>query len=698
MKLLLLLFFLMVQFINSEGIIQYPDTEKRPEIFKFHGKELADNYSWLEKSENVDVTKWVETQEEYTSEILKNSKHMEYLTKRFSKLWKYDDEGNEKKVFKGERVFYWKKKKDDNYKVIYTKSNDTAKEKIILNPNTWTDKKTLQYNVPTCDGKLLAYGVSQAGDEAPVLFIKNVETGEIYKDRVKGRKQYLNAWLPDNSGFYYSCNPEEGDVPEGEEFYWGKVYLHILGTDSKNDTFIYGDDKIKERFHGVGITEDNKYLIYYKSSFYKNDVSFKELGSNDEPTIITEGLDARYGVDIYEGKIFITTDKDAPNQQVFVTTVDKPDKKNWKLFLTEQKDKLKYISFVSGKIYAVYSHNVHDVIKIYNIDGKYLRDLKLPTLGSASVWGYWSKEDIYVSFSSFTYPTTAFKYDFEENKLSVYKELPMKIDVSDYQAEQVWYDSKDGTPISMFLITRKDLIKDGNNPVYLTGYGGFNISQIPYFSSFYPVFLELGGMIAIPNLRGGGEYGEEWHKAGMKKNKQNVYDDFIYAAEWLIDNRYTSNKKLAISGGSNGGLLVGAALVQRPDLFKAVLCSVPLLDMVRYHEFGLANIWEKEYGNSEDPEMFEYLLKTSPYHNVNKVNYPATLITCGENDARVDPLHAKKMVAILQENNTANTPIMLRVNRDSGHGGGVTIDSQIRQFSESKAFIMKQLGMSYEKQ
>lgn len=674
---------------------QYPQTVKIPVIDTYHGVEIIDDYRWLEDEENPEVIKWTEEQEKMTHSILDNLPQREFLIKRFNELWRYDDEGVPRKVIDGERIFFWSKKKDDEKWVYNTKENEEAEAVALLNPNEWNAEESLRGTVPSRDGKYLAFGKAHGGDENPIIRVMEVETKRILPDTLLGWKQHVSSWLPDNSGFYYSAKPLKGEVPEGEEEYWNAAYFHQLGTPADQDRKVFSHNEVKEYWHGVYISEDGEYEAYFRSLFNKNEVYFRRTGS-DEPLIpLVTGFDAEYSVDYYEGKILIRTDKDAPMYKVYITDGDKPEREHWREFIPENKnDKLDYITGIDGHIYAVYQHNTYTQAKIYTLEGGYIRDLPFPTIGVGGVSGYWSKPDIWVYFSSFTYPSTTFKYDFDDDSLIVYKEFPVEIDVDDVTAEQVWYESKDGTPVSMFLVHRKDLVKDGNNPTLLTGYGGFNISIKPYFSTTKVVWLEAGGMVAIPNLRGGGEYGREWHEAGMMEKKQNVFDDFIAAAEWLIENDYTNPEKLAISGGSNGGLLVGAVTVQKPGLFKVVNCAVPLLDMVNYHTFGLANIWAEEYGSSDNPDQFEYLYKYSPYHNVvDGTDFPAMLITGSENDARVDPLHARKMVARMQEADPQGEPILLLVRKASGHGGGTTLSMQIEQSAETWAFLMHKLGM-----
>lgn len=673
----------------------YPPTPKIAVHDTLHGVEIVDNYRWLEDAENPDVLAWTDAQEQLSHSILDTLPQRQFLVERFNQLWRYDDESVPERVLKGERIFVWTRKKDDEKWVYNTRDNENSPMRELINPNVWNPDETLDGAVPSRDGKLVAFGKARGGDENPLYRVMVVETGELLSDTLKGWKQSITSWLPDNSGFYYSAKPLKGEVPSGEENYWHAAYFHRLGTPADQDQKVFHHDGVKEYWHSISVTEDGKYEVFNRGLFNKNELFFRPLGSQDALTSLATGFDAEYSPDFIEDKILILTDKEAPLYRVYVTDVSRPERENWKEFLPQdENDKLAYIAGIAGHIYAVYEHNAYTLIKIFSLEGQYLRDLPLPTIGTTNVSGYWSQPDVWVSFSSFAYPSTTFKYDFERDSLIVYRKYPVEIDVENVTAEQVWYTSKDGTPIPMFLIHNKNLQENRANPVLLTGYGGFNISITPYFSTAKVVWLEAGGMVAIPNLRGGGEYGRKWHEAGMLDKKQNVFDDFIAAAQWLIDNGYTFPNKLAISGGSNGGLLVGAATVQRPELFKVVECAVPLLDMVNYHKFGLANIWSEEYGSSDNPEQFKYLYRYSPYHNVvNGTDYPAMVITGSENDARVDPMHARKMVARLQEAAPEGNPILLLIRKSSGHSGGTTISARIEQTAEIWAFLMHELGM-----
>lgn len=675
--------------------MHYPPTERKPVTDQWHGTAVTDAYQWLETSEDAAVVAWTESQEALTHSVVGDLPQRAYITQRLNALWRYDDESRPFPVVEGERLFFWQKRHDAEKRIFYTRAHKEAEPEMLLNPNEWAEVETLAGIAPSRDGKLLAFGTARGGDENPVVRVMDVETGELLPDTLRGWKQYVSSWLPDRSGFFYTAKPLAGEVPAGEEEYWHAVYFHRLGTPPEEDRKVFGHDSVKEYFHGAYVTEDGRYEVYIRSRFSKNEVYFKRTGVAEALTPLATGFDAQYDVTFIGDTILIRTDANASRYEAFVTTADAPEREHWRSFISaHESDTLAGLSAIAGHIYATYQHNAHTLVKIYSLAGEYLRDLPFPTIGSGGVSGYWSKDEVWVNFSSFTYPPTVFTYDFDADALAVYKEFPVAVDVENYTSEQVWYESKDGTPVSMFLIQRTDLVRNGENPVLLTGYGGFNLSRTPGFVSTYVIWLECGGAIAIPNLRGGGEYGRAWHEAGMLARKQNVFDDFIAAAEWLIEKEYTRPERLAISGGSNGGLLVGAATVQRPELFQVVNCAVPLLDMLRYHKFGLANIWTEEYGSADEPDQFPYLYAYSPYHNVvDGTHYPAMLITAGENDARVDPMHARKMVARLQAASASDEPILLLVRKESGHGGGTTISTQIEQTTDVWAFLMDKLGM-----
>jgi prolyl oligopeptidase len=672
-----------------------PQAPKKADLYVLHGTPVEDPYLWLEKGDDPAVKAWTAGQEQATRAFLDPLPQRDWLKMRFAKLWRYDDTRPPVPVLKGDRVFFWTKKASDEHWVYWTREREGAEAVMLIDPNAWGPHDTLDLTEESPDGSLVAFGRAQKGDENPIIRVMETATKRILPDTLRGWRQGGVSWLHDNSGFYYACQPLKGEVPEGEENYWYSVWFHKLGTPASADVKVFADDKVKEYWHAAGVAEDGEHVLFYKGMYYKNDLYLSRAGSAEPPKPIVTGMEAQYSADLADGRLFIWTDRDAPLGTVWTAPADDPARANWRPLIPETGDKLEGFQLIGGRLYAHYLRNASTLIRVFDLDGKFLRDLPLPGIGSASINGYFSKPEVRLGFSSFTTPSHTYRYDFDRDALTLIHRTPIDLDTSGNTVEQVWYDSRDGTRVSMFLVRRKDLVRDGGVPVLLTGYGGFDVSLTPSFSTAYAVWLEAGGMVAIPNLRGGGEYGKAWHEAGMLGRKQNVFDDFIAAAEWLIANGYTIPKRLAISGGSNGGLLVGAALVQRPDLFRAVACGVPLLDMLRYHKYGYANVWAEEYGSADDPKAFEWLRAYSPYHNVKDgVKYPATLIVGSEDDARVDPLHARKMAARLQEADAGGGPILLSVRSASGHGGGTTITTQIEQESDEWAFLMDALGMS----
>ncbi|GBE29720.1 prolyl endopeptidase [bacterium BMS3Bbin04] len=692
----LFLLLMLVTIVGCSTGNNYPPTKMVPVTNDYHGTSITDNYRWLEDSGDPEVQAWVDAQNEYTTSIIANYPEKTWLEGRFNELWRYDDETVPRRSSIGERLHYSMKLKEDDKWRVMTKADENAEAVEVLNPNEWDENEALNGKVWSRDGKYLAYGVANGGDENPRVRIMEVSSDKLLPDTLRGTKQYVTSWMPDNSGFYYSAKPYMGEVPEGEEEYYHSAWYHKLGTPGAQDVKVFWNDEVKEYWHSVYISEDGEWIFYERSLFNSNDVYYRSITSREgsQQPLVT-GQSAQYSVDAIDGRLYVTTDKDAPMWTVYTASMRNPVESEWTTFIPEREDaKLESLGMIDGRFYATYLQNAHTVIQIFNTDGELLRDLALPTMGTASVSGNYNQPNVWVRFSSYAYPSTTFKYDFTGDKLTVYREFPLEVDTDNMMVEQVWYPSRDGTRVSMFIVRTKDMKMNGSTPAFLTGYGGFNISMEPYFSTTYLTFLEAGGMVAIPNLRGGGEYGREWHEAGMLENKQNVFDDFIAAAEYLIDNKYTSSDRLGIMGGSNGGLLVGAVAVQRPELFKAVYCAVPLLDMVNYHTFGLANIWAEEYGSSDDPEQFEYLYAYSPYHNViDETSYPAMIVTGSANDARVDPLHARKFVARLRQADPDGAPILLLEHKDSGHGGGVGISKQIEQRAMLYGFVMHEIGL-----
>jgi prolyl oligopeptidase len=674
----------------------YPETKKVEVVETLHGVAIQDDYRWLEDNKDPEVLAWDKAQNEFTDRYISQIPFRNKIRDRLLGFMKIDEMSIPQKVLDGERILQYKKNADDEKWILYTQKDANSPLEVLIDPNKWAADETLGFYSASRNGKLLCYGVSKGGNEAPVLKVMEIESGKVLSDEVQGWKQHIYDWDPDGKGFYYVACPLKGEVPEGEEYYWQSVYHHKLGTDKIEDVKCFFDTEVKENWWGAYYSEDGKYLIVTKGKFYKNCVYFKKRGE-DKLNVLEDSFDAEYSAEFFNDKIFITTNKDAPNRKICVTDADNCGKANWKVIVPEKDQNIEDSRIINGLLYVTYLKNACSLIQIYDLDGKYIKDVCLPDVGSASVWGRQKNSDIWLWFSSFTLPSGIFKYDAEAGRATQYFMPNLDFRFFDYETEQVWYQSKDGTKVSMFLIKKKDSKPDKNTPCYMYAYGGFNVSITPAFASSYAVWLESGGIVAVPNLRGGGEYGEEWHKAGMFEKKQNVFDDYIAAAEWLIAKDYTCSEKLVMTGGSNGGLLTGAMITQRPDLMKAIYCGVPLLDMIRYHKSMIANIWKEEYGSADDPDQFKYILKYSPYHNVRHgVKYPAIIVTAGINDARVDPYHARKFTAALQEANSSDAPILLQVQQSSGHGGGTQLSIIAGQSADKMAFLMVQVGMEYD--
>ena len=662
---------------KADGIAPAPPTKIIPETNVYHGVTLVDDYAWMEDNTRPDVQEWTKAQNERFYEYADKLPATAYLEKELKRLWRYADQTVPTEVYDGKRLYFSKKGVDDTKWILMTKENADAPEKVVLDPNKWDKDDYLAFASRSRDGRYVAYGIGHAGDENPVIHVLDVENEMELPDRVRGWKQGVSCWKKDNSGFYYSCKPLKGTVPEGEEFYWHAVYFHKLGTSAEEDKLIFNSETEREKWHGVDLSDDEKYMLYYRGNFGSADIWLKKNVEGAELVPVVIGKEANFDVAMVENKLFIRTNLDAPRFMVYVADMEKPGFDDWQVFLPESEDKLEGLSFIDGHIYAEYLSGIETVIKIYDLDGTFIRNMTLPaSFCSAGVSGYWHKGPVKLNCSSYLIPNTTYAYNVDDDKLTVLKEFPVKYELDNCAVTQVFYPSKDGTKIPMTIIYPKDRERDGSCPCILDGYGGFNVSLRPGFIGSNSLWVQNGGVFAIANLRGGGEYGEKWHKAGMRENKQNVFDDFIAA----------------------GGLLVGACAVQRPDLYKAVRCGVPLLDMIKYHKFRIANIWSEEYGTSDFKEQFEYLLKYSPYQNIKKgVKYPDMLITGGENDARVDPMHVRKMGAKLQADSTGG-PVFPVVYPDAGHGSSVDFDSRVKQYAREGAFMYDRLGLEITKE
>lgn len=675
----------------------YPVSKIVDVVDTLHGVAVPDPYRWLEDTDDPDVQTWTDAQNLLTRSYLDKIPDRARILSRLEETWNYPTQTLLKKC--KDRYFILKNKGLQNHYVLYTRRNLDGVETVVIDPNAWSEDGTsaMDWWVPSDDGSFIAYGKSESGAERGILHIKNVLTGKELADTIPHTRYPNVSWLKDNSGFFYTRFPAPGTVPDGDENYYDKTYFHKLGDDWANDKLYYSRADIKELGYGCQLSTDDRYLILYDyfGSSRTNEVRFIDLKTNSKPVEVVSGFH-----DYYEGiaignMLYIRTNEDAPNYRIIAVDLRKPAHKYWKEIVPETEDLLESYDIINNTLIVKYLHNAYTQVKTFNLLGIPLNEIELPTLGT--VYGFsgrWDNDEMYLNFTSFIYPTTHYRYDFETNKLSEFYRYPVKVNTDGYETKQIWYNSKDGTRVSMFIVHKAGLALDGTNPAYLYGYGGFTSNMKPYFSSSRFIWLENGGVFCLPNLRGGAEYGEKWHKGGILENKQNTFDDYISAAKWLIDNGYTSPEKLAISGGSNGGLLVGAVAVQRPDLFKAVLCGAPLLDMLRYHNFLMARYWVSEYGSSDDPEQFKYIYAYSPYHNVKQdVAYPAMLFRAGESDSRVHPLHARKMTAALQTATSSDAPILIYVERKTGHGQGMPTNMRLQEAADDYAFLFWQLSM-----
>jgi prolyl oligopeptidase len=559
----------------------------------------------------------------------------------------------------------------------------------------------LDWWAPSEDGKFVAYGTSPSGSEDSTLHVIETATGKLLPDAIPRARAASIAWKLDNSGFFYTRYPKKGEVAEGQDVYNRHVFYHVLGSDPAKDPLIFGEGRDPEDWPNVDLSNDGRWLlISVEQGWTKSELFLQDLNAGTPPVRITEGKNFLYGGQIYNGKLFITTNEDAPRYRVFVADASAATRSNWKEIIAQNDAVLQGAAVVNGLLLGQYEKNASSQLKLFATDGKPIGDVKLPSIGTVfGLGGKWNRKEVFFAFHSFTVPDSIFQIDLATRGTDLWSKVNAPgIDPEKYDVKQVWFNSKDGTRVPMFVLHKKGLALNGKNPTLLTGYGGFNISLTPEFYGDRYLWLEHGGVYAVANLRGGAEFGEDWHRAGMLGKKQNVFDDFIAAGEYLISQKYTDKDHLAIRGGSNGGLLMGAALTQRPDLFRAVVCQVPLLDMLRYQNFQIAKLWVPEYGSSDDPEQFKWIYAYSPYHHVKAgTEYPSILFMTADTDTRVDPMHAKKMAALMQaeaaNGRSRERPILLRVDTKAGHGAGKPIAKQIDDWTDIYSFLFWQLEM-----
>lgn len=679
--------------------IEYPETRKDDVVEDYHGTKIADPYRWLEDDDSEETEDWVKRQNAVTEAYLSEIPFIDDLKSRYEELWDYEKFSAPFK--EGDHYYYFKNDGLQNQSVIYTTDDLSEEGEVFLDPNTFSDDGTASLGSMSFnkDGSKVAYLVSEGGSDWRTAYVMDVATKEKTDDVINWAKFTGIAWAGD--GFYYSRYPapKEGkELSAANEFH--TLYYHKLGTDQREDKEIYVDKDHPQRNVGAETTEDGRFLLVSTTeSTSGNMLRFQDVNSNGALTTVTKDFNYDFNVIDNDGdKLLVLTNYDAPNQRLISIDTKNPSEKNWKDVIPQSEDALRDVAIVDGKLFANYLHDAASKIKVYDMKGKFIQDLELPGIGTVGgVSGKKSDKEGFYSFTSFINPTTIYKLDAETLTSEVYKSPEVDFNSDDYETKQVWYSSKDGTKVPMFITMKKGTKLNGNNPTLLYGYGGFDIPITPGFSLTRLPLLEHGGVYAVANIRGGGEFGSEWHKSGTKERKQNVFDDFIAAAEYLIENGYTSSEKLAVEGRSNGGLLIGACMTQRPDLYKVAFPHVGVLDMLRYHEFTIGWAWASDYGRSDDPEAFKYLIKYSPLHNVKAVDYPSTLVMTADHDDRVVPAHSFKFISELQDKHTGDDPVLIRIETSAGHGSGKPTSKQIEAAAETVGFMLYEMGETYKK-
>jgi prolyl oligopeptidase len=678
----------------------YPAARVQDVSDQIFGQSVRDPYRWLEDAKWPEVQAWITAEDDLGRAALAKLPGRDAIAARLRELLYVETVTPPN--HRGNRFFYTRRRADQEKAVIYFREGERGKEQVLLDPNALSPDGSISVHgwVPTLNGKSIAYSLHKNNADYGTLHVMNVATRKVSNVDVIENVRGPGSWTPKGDGFYYSYYPEDPNVAAADRYGESVVRFHQLGTDPQKDAVVREKTGDPKRSMGAWLSRDGHWLLLSISKgTHSNDVYYRDMRKHDRTWLPLAVSDERkeFDVSAWKDRFYIHTNDGAKNWRVYKVDANHPERANWKEIIPEDKEAvLERVSVVANKLSLVYLRDVKSEIELRTLDGAPVRKVPLPGIGSSSgILGDPEQDDAYFTFSSFTHPPDIYKTSVKTGTTSVWFSLKVPIDPTPYEIEQLWFASKDRTKVPMFVVHRKDMPKEGSTPFILTGYGGFNIPMLPAFSAGLYPWLEAGGGYAVANMRGGGEFGEAWHEAGMLAQKQNAFDDFIGAAEHLIKSGYTRPERLAIRGGSNGGLLVGAAMTQRPDLFRAVICQVPLLDMVRYHLFGLGKLWISEYGSPEQEADFKTLYAYSPYHHVVPgTPYPAVLMLSADSDDRVDPVHARKMVAALQAATSSDRPIWMRVERNASHGGADLVKQSVEQGADIYAFLMHELGVA----
>ncbi|MCR5471256.1 MAG: prolyl oligopeptidase family serine peptidase [Prevotella sp.] len=686
--------------VQAQCSMQYPQTEKDNTVDEYFGVKVSDPYRWLENDTSAQTTAWVEAENKVTSTYLRKIPFRDKLLKRLTELSNYEKIGAPSKHHN--KWYFSRNNGLQNQSVIYVMDKLDGKPRIFLDPNTLSADGTVALKSISFsnNGRWAAYAISRSGSDWQEFYVIDVNTGQLTNDHIEWAKFSDATWLGD--GFYYSAYDRPIEYKEFSNLNSGhKIYYHKIGTSQSDDVLFYQNPTEPMRFYNVEINEDETVMYLYESGAGAGNILYvRDLRQKDAQFVkMTSDMNYQYSP-IYsnDDKLYIYTNYGAPKGRIMMVDIHKPGINDWQELIPEQQNVLGSATVINRQLVLTYSQDASDHAFIYGLDGQMRHEVKLPMVGSVNFSGNEKESDCFYTFTSFTQPGTVYRYDIDANLSTIYAQPRVKFRLQDYESRQLFFESKDGTRIPMYITYKKGMKRSGKNPVYLYGYGGFNIALTPSFSSTRIPFLEQGGIYAQVNLRGGSEYGEEWHLAGTKMQKQNVFDDFIAAAEYLIKEKYTCSDRLAIVGGSNGGLLVGACMTQRPDLYHVAIPQVGVMDMLRYHKFTIGWNWASDYGTSDDSkEMFEYLRTYSPLHNLKPgISYPATLVTTADHDDRVVPAHSFKFTATLQECHKGLNPVLIRIDTKAGHGGGKPLAKVLEEQADIYSFILFNMGMKFK--